>query len=75
MVIRRLMKELAELKINPPEGIRVATNDENFLDVTGIIEGPGMYQQYSLWALRSATRVFRGDPLCWRLFPSEIPLH
>ncbi|KAG6334395.1 hypothetical protein ID866_4697 [Astraeus odoratus] len=38
--MRRLMRELAELKNNPPEGIRVATNEEDMLDVTGIIEGP-----------------------------------
>lgn len=41
MVMRRLMKELAELQTSPPEGIRVVTNENNMLDVTGIIEGPG----------------------------------
>ncbi|KAJ3544563.1 hypothetical protein NM688_g5724 [Phlebia brevispora] len=40
MVMRRLMKELAELQSNPPEGIRVVTSEDNMLDVTGIIEGP-----------------------------------
>jgi len=40
-VTRRLMRELSELKKNPPEGIRVTTSDENMLDVTGIIQGPG----------------------------------
>ena len=35
------MRELMELDRNPPEGIRVQTNDEDLLDVTGIIEGPG----------------------------------
>ncbi|KAH9856201.1 ubiquitin-conjugating enzyme/RWD-like protein [Lenzites betulinus] len=39
-VIRRLMRELAELRTSPPEGIRVVTNEDNMLDVTGIIEGP-----------------------------------
>ncbi|KAL0952843.1 hypothetical protein HGRIS_007068 [Hohenbuehelia grisea] len=39
-VLRRLMRELAELKKSPPECIRVQTSDDNFLDVTGIIEGP-----------------------------------
>ncbi|EGO02884.1 hypothetical protein SERLA73DRAFT_176329 [Serpula lacrymans var. lacrymans S7.3] len=38
--MRRLMRELSELKNNPPEGIRVVTSDDNMLDVTGIIEGP-----------------------------------
>jgi len=35
------MRELSELENNPPEGIRVQTSDEDMLDVTGIIEGPG----------------------------------
>lgn len=39
--MRRLMRELTELRTNPPEGIRVVTNEENMLDVTGIISGPG----------------------------------
>ncbi|KAI0776666.1 ubiquitin-conjugating enzyme/RWD-like protein [Trametes elegans] len=34
------MRELSELRTNPPEGIRVVTNEDNMLDVTGIIEGP-----------------------------------
>lgn len=41
MVMRRLMRELTELKKSPPEGIRVQTSEDNMLDVTGIIEGPG----------------------------------
>ena len=40
-VMRRLMRELLELKNSPPEGIRVVTSEDNMLDVTGIIEGPG----------------------------------
>ncbi|KAL4265526.1 ubiquitin-conjugating enzyme family protein [Pleurotus pulmonarius] len=40
MVMRRLMRELTELKKSPPEGIRVQTSEDNMLDVTGIIEGP-----------------------------------
>ena len=39
--MRRVMRELAELKKNPPEGIRVQTNEEDMTDVTGIIQGPG----------------------------------
>jgi ubiquitin-conjugating enzyme E2 S len=35
------MRELNDLRKNPPEGIRVQTNEEDMLDVTGIIEGPG----------------------------------
>ena len=42
-VMRRIMRELGELQTNPPEGIRVVSNEDNMLDVTGIIKGPGMY--------------------------------
>jgi ubiquitin-conjugating enzyme E2 S len=34
------MREITELKNNPPEGIRVVTSEENMLDLTGIVEGP-----------------------------------
>ena len=40
-VLRRLMRELNELRTNPPDGIRVVVNEDNMLDVTGIVEGPG----------------------------------
>ena len=36
-----------ELKNSPPEGIRVVTSEDNMLDVTGIIEGPGEYIVHS----------------------------
>lgn len=39
--MRRLMREITELKNTPPEGIRVVTSEENMLDLTGIVEGPG----------------------------------
>jgi hypothetical protein len=35
------MREISDLKTNPPEGIRILTSDDNILDLTGIIEGPG----------------------------------
>ncbi|KAK1227873.1 hypothetical protein PQX77_009116 [Marasmius sp. AFHP31] len=38
--MRRLMREIGDLKKSPPEGIRVQTSEENMLDVTGIIQGP-----------------------------------
>ncbi|TCD64853.1 hypothetical protein EIP91_003557 [Steccherinum ochraceum] len=38
--MRRLMREIAELQTNPPEGIRVVAGEDNMLDVTGIIQGP-----------------------------------
>ena len=40
-VLRRVMRELSELKKSPPEGIRIQTSEEDMLDVTGIIQGPG----------------------------------
>ncbi|KAF9545677.1 hypothetical protein CPC08DRAFT_745274 [Agrocybe pediades] len=39
-VVRRIMREMKELQTSPPEGIRVQSNDQDILDVTGIIEGP-----------------------------------
>lgn len=39
--MRRLMRELVQLKNEPPEGIRVSHPEDDMLDVTGIIEGPG----------------------------------
>lgn len=41
------MRELAELQNDPSEGIRVVTSEDNMLDVTGIIEGPGMFWRVS----------------------------
>jgi ubiquitin-conjugating enzyme E2 S len=41
--MRRVMRELSDLEKNPLEGIRVQTSDEDMLDVTGIIEGPGVF--------------------------------
>ncbi|KAG9035719.1 hypothetical protein FRB95_010784 [Tulasnella sp. JGI-2019a] len=37
---RRLMREIKQLKTEPQEGIRIITDEENILDVTGIIQGP-----------------------------------
>jgi ubiquitin-conjugating enzyme E2 S len=39
--MRRLMREITQLRSDPPEGIRIVTDEENLLDVTGIIAGPG----------------------------------
>ncbi|KAF8487512.1 ubiquitin-conjugating enzyme/RWD-like protein [Russula ochroleuca] len=38
--MRRLIRELKDLRLNPPEGIRVQLSEESLLDVVGIIEGP-----------------------------------
>lgn len=41
------MREVSELQNNPPEGIRLQASDEDMLDVTGIIEGPGESTRWS----------------------------
>ncbi|KAJ2914679.1 hypothetical protein MD484_g5738, partial [Candolleomyces efflorescens] len=38
--VKKLFREITELRKNPPEGIRVQTSEEDMFDVTGIIEGP-----------------------------------
>ncbi|KAJ7055647.1 ubiquitin-conjugating enzyme/RWD-like protein [Mycena amicta] len=38
--MRRLMREITQLKTSPPEGIRVQTSEDNMFDLTGIIQGP-----------------------------------
>ncbi|KZV87298.1 hypothetical protein EXIGLDRAFT_723837 [Exidia glandulosa HHB12029] len=39
-VQRRVMRELAQLRNDPPEGIRVVTDEDNVLNIVGIIAGP-----------------------------------
>ncbi|KAG6886375.1 hypothetical protein C0992_004327 [Termitomyces sp. T32_za158] len=38
--LRRVMREITDLKKGPPEGIRIQTSEEDMLDITGIIQGP-----------------------------------
>ena len=52
--MRRVMRELSELEKNPPEGIRVQTSEEDMLDVTGIIEGPGALLLWWIFATTEA---------------------
>ncbi|KAL5637435.1 hypothetical protein ACGC1H_004007 [Rhizoctonia solani] len=37
---RKLVKEIQQLRAEPPEGIRVVPSEENMLDVVGIVAGP-----------------------------------
>lgn len=39
-VLKRITKELYDLEQSPPEGIRVALNEENIIDIQAIIDGP-----------------------------------
>ena len=52
--MRRVMRELNDLKKSPPEGIRVQTSEEDMLDVTGIIEGPGRFFFSLMWRATQA---------------------
>jgi ubiquitin-protein ligase len=61
--MRRLMRELKELRTSPPEGIRVQLSEESVLDLVGIVEGPGMSFRDEAFRLRhidvSLQRVHR----------------
>jgi hypothetical protein len=39
--VRKIIKELAQLKSDPPEDIRVQLDEEDVLQFVGIIAGPG----------------------------------
>jgi len=67
-VLRRIMRELNELRTSPPEGIRVVTNEDNMLDVTGIIAGPeGTPYQGGYFRVKfKFTEEFpAAPPKCW----------
>lgn len=75
--MRRLMREISELKNSPPEGIRIVTNEENILDVTGIIEGPGRVTCFCIPSLKFSvfSPMHRGYAVCRRVLPSAIQIH
>jgi hypothetical protein len=70
--MRRLMREITELKNSPPEGIRISTSEDNMLDVTGIIEGPG---ECAIVLRRRWLTCCRGYALRWWIFPSQVQVH
>ena len=39
-VIQRVSKEMMDLTKNPPEGIRIAVNEEDITDIQATIDGP-----------------------------------
>eukprot|EP00842_Homolaphlyctis_polyrhiza_P005266 jgi/Hompol1/5740/HPOL_004664-RA len=39
-VVKRIARELAEVRTSPPEGIQLIPNDENILDIQAWIQGP-----------------------------------
>lgn len=47
--MRRLVREITQLTTSPPEGIRIITNEEDILDFTGVILGPGAFPSRPLY--------------------------
>ncbi|KAI0248426.1 ubiquitin-conjugating enzyme/RWD-like protein [Lactifluus subvellereus] len=66
--MRRLLRELKELRNSPPEGIRVQLSEEIVLDIVGIIEGPeGTPYQGGYFRVKFGfTEEFPASPpRCW----------
>lgn len=42
-IIKQVARELQGLASNPPEGIKIFTNDEDITDIQATIEGPSKY--------------------------------
>jgi hypothetical protein len=42
-VMRSVAKEIKELSLAPPEGIRVIPNEKDVTEITAILDGPGMH--------------------------------
>lgn len=53
--LRRVMREITDLKKSPPEGIRIQMSEEDLLDITGIIQGPGKCMEQNLASLHGAS--------------------
>lgn len=71
--MRRLMRELKELRTSPPEGIRVQLSEESVLDVVGIVEGPGDSHEKRRSSWNWHSRVFRrGHAISRRILPRKI---
>lgn len=41
-IIRQVVKEMSEIYLNSPEGIKVQINEADVTDIQAVIEGPGM---------------------------------
>jgi ubiquitin-conjugating enzyme E2 S len=66
--MRRLLKEIKQLRTDPPEGIRIVTDEENMLDLTGIIAGPeGTPYEGGYFRIKfNFTEEFpNAPPKCW----------
>ncbi|OAJ39090.1 hypothetical protein BDEG_22962 [Batrachochytrium dendrobatidis JEL423] len=42
-VIKRIAREVADIKANPPEGILIIEDESNILDIQAWIQGPGVF--------------------------------
>jgi len=73
--MRRLMREITELKNNPPEGIRVVTSEENMLDLTGIVEGPGELLQLERRVQSSIILRHRANTIRRRVLQGTVPIY
>jgi ubiquitin-conjugating enzyme E2 S len=72
--MRRLLRELKELRTSPPEGIRVQLSEESVLDVVGIIEGPG--ESSTIYLVRTRVDAFcRGHAIPRRVLSCKIRVH
>lgn len=43
-IIKQVAREIHSLASDPPEGIKIYTNDEDITDIQATIEGPSKYQ-------------------------------
>lgn len=45
-IIKQVAREIHTLASNPPEGIKIYTNDEDITDIQATIEGPSKYNSH-----------------------------
>lgn len=43
-IIRQVVKEMSDIQINSPEGIKVQINEADVTDIQAVLEGPGAYK-------------------------------
>lgn len=47
-IIRQVAKEMTEIYLNSPEGIKVQINEAVVTDIQAVIEGPGTFFGHSI---------------------------
>jgi hypothetical protein len=71
----RLMKEIGRLQTSPPEGIRVQADEDNMMDLIGMIAGPGAFAYSACARVRLADcswRCYRGYAIRRRLLQDQV---